>query len=114
MDHVIQSVFPYAVSPEASDCESMTSSSSCFRSRGLVGGLAEEKEMGGGGRGIVGSILRTVVAGVCEFARPGRVDSREVDVRVDGAECETETNQNQQNHQPNKHGGVTSHAYNKV
>jgi len=48
-----------------------------------------------GGR-VFRGILRTVGTGVRELARPRRVDSREVDVRVDGAEQNAQTDQHQQ------------------
>ena len=39
-----------------------------------------------GGRRVVRGILRTVGTGMCELARARRVDAREIDVGVDGAE----------------------------
>jgi len=64
----------------------------------LAGGLAEQKEVCGGVGRVVGGILRTVGVGMCVLARSRRVDSREVDVGIDGAESDAQANQHQQNY----------------
>jgi len=81
-----------------------------FSSR-LVGVLAEEKEVRRSGGRVVRGILRTVRTGVCELARPRRVDAREIDVGIDRAEHDTETDQHEQYHQPDKHGRVSTHIH---
>jgi len=64
--------------------------------------------MSGGGRGVVRGILRAVGTGVCELARPRRVDTCEVDVRVDSAESEAKSHQHQQDYQTHEHDRITS------
>jgi len=58
-------------------------------------------------RRVVRGSLRTVGTGVCELARPGRVDSREVDVGVDGAQYGAQSHQHQQYDHAHEHRPVT-------